>query len=143
MKKRIGYFLFLVSLFFSLSVYAAGADMKEGLWEISINMEMPGVPFAMPPIKQNHCYTKKELEDGKNAVPKSDEQCKVTDYKLSGNKASWAVQCKGENAMSGTGEIIFKGDSYDATVKMKGKGDSGEKMEMTQRIKGRRIGDCK
>lgn len=141
--KKMGLIFIFSAVIFPAAVYAAGADMKEGLWEISIAMEMPGMPFGMPPMKQNHCYTKKELEESKNAVPKSDEQCKITDYKLSGNKASWVTQCKGENAMSGAGEIIFKGDSYDATVKMKGKDSDGGAMEMIQHIKGRRIGNCK
>lgn len=145
--KKAGLFFCLSIFAFSVVVFAAGPNVHDGLWEIIITMEMPGMPAGMPfggqPIKQTHCYTKKELEDNKNTVPKSNEECKITDYKLSGNKATWSMQCKGKDVASGTGEIIYKGDSYEATMKVQDKSSNHGSMQMVQHIKGRRIGNCK
>lgn len=146
MKKMILFFVFGV-LIFPAVVFAGGPDMQDGLWEITMTMEMPGMPADMPfagqPIKMTHCYTKKDIEDSKNTVPQSDENCKITSYKLSANKAAWAVECKGKDGdMSGTGEIFYKGNNYEAAIKMQIK-DGKDTMQMMQRIKAHRIGDCK
>ncbi|MBI5887242.1 MAG: DUF3617 family protein [Deltaproteobacteria bacterium] len=145
--KKAGLTLVFAAIAFPMMVYAAGTDMKEGLWEIAVTTEMSGMPAGMPfggqEIKQTHCYTQKELKDSKNTLPKSDEKCEIVDYKSSGKKASWAVQCKGENAMNGSGEILYKGDSYESTVKMTSKNSRGRSMQIIQHIKGRRLGNCK
>lgn len=145
--KKAGLTLIFAVMVSSMTVHAAGIDMKEGLWEIAVTTEMPGMPAGMSiggrEIKQTYCYTQKELADAKNAVPKSGEKCKIVDYKLSGKKATWAVQCSGENAMEGSGEISYKGDSYESTVKMNIKSSRGRSMQTIQHIKGRRLGKCK
>lgn len=145
--KKTGLMFVFVAIVYPMTVYAAGIDMKEGLWEIAVTTEMQGMPAGMPfggqEIKQTYCYTQKELKDSKNAVPKSGEKCEIVDYKSSGKKATWAVKCSGENAMNGSGEISYKGDSYESTVKMSIKSSRGRSMQTIQHIKGRRLGDCK
>lgn len=122
---------------------AAPAAMQPGLWEITMKMEMPGMPIAMPPQTIQHCYTKKDLEDGKNTVPQSeDKNCKITDYKIQGNTVTWSVICTGENAMSGSGTMTMAATSYSGMIKAKMK-EGGQTMEMTQRLAGKRLGECK
>ena len=145
--KKTGLMLVFIAIMSPMTVYAADTYMKEGLWEIAVTTEMPGMPAGMPfrgqEIKQTHCYTQKELKESKNTLPKSDGKCKIVDYKLSGKKASWAIQCSGENAMNGSGEMLYKGDSYESTVKMNIKSSRGRSMQTIQHIKGRRLGNCK
>jgi hypothetical protein len=124
-----------VSLF--LPVPAPAAEMmKPGLWEITTSMEMPGMPYQAPPQTMRHCYTAQEVKE--EPVPK-DNNCKITDLKSSGNKVSWKLECKGEMAGKGEGEMVYLGDSaYEGKTKMQTQG-----MTMTSKYKGKRLGDCK
>lgn len=118
---------------------AGGPDLKPGKWEISMSMEMAGMPFSMPPTKINQCITKRDLEDPKKTVPSADknDDCVVKDYHIKGNTASWTMVCK--DGSTGRGEIIYKGSSYSGNMSIKVK---KEKTEVKYKIKGRRIGDC-
>lgn len=118
---------------------AAGSPMEDGLWEISTTMEMPGMPYKVPPTTVTHCYTKEDLKDNQKTIPQQKGDCKVTDQKYSGSKISWKMVCSGENPAKGAGEIVFKGSTaYEGTMKMETKG-----MAMTTKYKARRIGNCK
>ena len=43
----------------------AASGMQAGMWEITTRMEMPGMPVGIPPQTIRHCYTQKDVEDGK------------------------------------------------------------------------------
>jgi len=114
----------------------AADSMKPGLWEITTSMEMPGMPFQPPPQTVRHCYTPQEVKE--QPVPK-DESCKVTDLKSSGSKVSWKLECTGEAAGKGEGEITYQGDSaYEGKSRMQTQG-----MTMSMKYKAKRLGDCK
>ena len=116
---------------------AGAADtMKPGLWEITTSMEMPGMPFQPPPQTMRHCYTAQEVKE--EPVPK-DGNCKVSDLKSSGSKVSWRVECKGEMAGKGEGQITYQGDSaYEGWTRMQSQG-----MNMAMKYKAKRLGECK
>ncbi|MBI5015995.1 MAG: DUF3617 family protein [Deltaproteobacteria bacterium] len=116
---------------------AAESGIKEGMWEITTKMEMPGMPIQMPETTIKHCYTKEDVKDTGKTIPKGDGDCRITDLKQSGNKVTWKMKCKGGQAGSGEGEMVFKGDSYEGTMKVQAEGTT-----MTTRYKGRRIGAC-
>jgi hypothetical protein len=63
--------------------------------------------------------------------------CKISDYKVEGNKVSWSMKCTGRDAMSGTGALVYAGDTYTGVVKM-----SSGRETMTLRYRGKRLGDC-
>ena len=110
--------------------------MKEGLWEMTVTMEMPGMPFQPPPQTMRHCYTAEEVKN--EPVPR-DADCKITELKSSGSKVSWKLECQGEMAGKGEGEITYRGDSaYEGKSTMQTQG-----MTMTSRYQGKRIGECK
>lgn len=118
------------------STLPAAETMKPGLWEITTRMEMPGMPFQPPPQTMRHCYTEQEVKE--EPVPKGND-CKITDLKTSGNKTSWKIECKGEMAGKGEGEMTYLGDSaYEGKSRMQTQG-----MTMTSSYKGKRIGECK
>lgn len=129
----------LLVLTFAATAAQAASKMKDGLWEIATTMEMPGMPFQPPPTKITHCYTKADVEDQNQIVPKQDEKCKITNMKTTGSKTSWKMVCTGKNAASGEGEMTFKGDTaYEGVMKM-----TTEGMKMTSRYSAKRLGPCK
>jgi hypothetical protein len=73
-----------------ISVFAA-SEMREGMWEITSSIDMPGMPVKVPPTVVRHCYTKEDVQDQKKVVANKNTDCTVTDMKKSGSKVTWKV----------------------------------------------------
>lgn len=123
-------------LFGQLPVAQAADMMKDGMWEITSQAEMPGMPVKIPPSTIKHCYSKDDVKDQKKVIAR-EKNCTVTDYKVVGNKVTWAMKCTGQNAGTFSGETVFGADSYSSTMKMKSQGQN-----MTMKVKGKRVGNC-
>jgi hypothetical protein len=116
-------------------LYAAGNDE---LWEVTNKMEMPGMPFSMPGHSSNVCIQKGKQNDPSHAVPTDkDQDCKMSDVKMSGNKSSWKMTCTGKNAMTGSGEMTSGNGTYSGKMQMHSKDG-----DMTMSYDGKRIGTC-
>ena len=128
--------MFLVIFFIFVSVSFAGSLFKEGLWEITSKMEIPGMPVPMPPIKYKQCMT------NKNPVPNQSQpgqECRMKNVKTKGNTVSWEMVCDSQQGeVKSSGKITYKGDRFDGVVMMDMPGQGEMKMTMT----GRRIGKC-
>lgn len=109
------------------------------LWDVTMKMEMPGMPMAMPAQTFQSCL-KKDRAKSEDAIPKQDN-CKVTDVKTVGNKVSFAMECAGNDPMTGRGEITSTPTSYDGKMQMKST-RRGQEMEMTQTFSGKKVGAC-
>ena len=115
---------------------AALAEGTDELWEVTMKMEMAGMP-AMPPQTSQVCKKKGDRDPSKTAGKDRDSDCKMTDIKQSGNKSSWKMVCTKPEPMTGPGEVTYTGDTYQGTMKM----NSGD-MAMTQVISGKKLGTC-
>jgi len=133
MKKAI-VTLFCMLLLPSISFAADG--MRDGLWEISSQMEMPGMKMKVPPTVMTHCYSKADVKDQKTAIAR-DKNCTVTDMKTFGNKVTWTMKCTGKNAATMTGETVYGSDSYTSVMHMASAGHN-----MTTKVKAKRLGAC-
>ena len=93
------------------SMVCAHADsspaMQEGLWEITTELEMEGMPMKMPPTTFTQCLKKGQ------AVPmdqKPGQQCKIKDVTTEGSTTRWSVECSGSGGqMTGKGTASRKG----------------------------------
>jgi Protein of unknown function (DUF3617) len=136
-----------VAVLVTLGLAAAASDaaaqsspMRPGRWEVTIQMEMPGMPMQMPPIKDARCITQQQLDSPARGLPsgaKNPNDCKVSNYMASGSTVTWSMACSGPPASTGTGELRFDGDTYNGTMKM-----TMEQMPMTMKLSGKRVGDC-
>jgi hypothetical protein len=124
----------------------AGPNIREGLWEITVRMEMAGKPAnEIPPATQTLCLT------DKNKLPEllqKDQDCQITDAKTQGSEASWKMKCR-DNLITGSGKITYKGDRFDGIIHIRMQQDDAEPMkakphvyQLMQRIEGRRTGEC-
>lgn len=111
------------------------ADEQAGiLWETTSQSEMEGMPFKMPAQTLKVCAAKEWTQPPAGG----DKNCKTSDYRVVGSKATWTVQCTGEMTMTGAGEMTFEGsDSYTGIVRLTGDG-----MTMNIKLSGRKIGTC-
>jgi hypothetical protein len=128
----------LVLVVLPMTVLAA-EGIREGQWEITSTMEVPGMPMAMPPTTVKHCYTKEDVKDQKKMISR-EKDCTVTDFKHSGNKVTWKMKCTGKHAGVFSGETVFSGDSYESLMHMQS--DAGDSGSMSIKVKGKRIGNC-
>jgi Protein of unknown function (DUF3617) len=122
------------------TIAVAQSPIREGNWEVSIQMQIPNMPMQMPAQKVVRCITRKDLETPGGDLPGSadkDSKCTTSNRKVEGNKITWDMACTGRAAMNGTGEIVVDGDTYTGTMKMNG--DMGA---MTMKYDGKRLGDC-
>ena len=134
MTRRITLLIAAAALLIPL--VAGAAPMKAGKWQLTMEMDMPGMPMKMPPMSFSKCVTKEEAENPQPPKSKQSADCKVSDYKLDGNTLTWNVTCEKEN-LSGTGKITYSSESYEGTMQMK----MGEQ-EMSAKYSGKRLGDC-
>jgi hypothetical protein len=134
----------LAAAVLSQGAQAAAPNMREGMWEITMKMEMAGMPGGMPPQVVKQCFTKKDTENPQKFAQSGpgSERCQISNYQLKGNTASWDMACKGPEEMTGSGTITFSGDSYTGTNRMSMK-SGGQGQNMTMQYSGKRVGDCK
>lgn len=118
----------------------AGAQPGSGdRYSVTSRIEMPGMPFQMPPQKTEVCTSKQAATA--SMVPKEDN-CRVYDFKIVGQKSSYRIECTGKDAMTGEGENEQLGaTAYRGSMRMKGKAE-GEDVNIVMRYDGKRVGDC-
>lgn len=140
MKKFSIFFVVLISMLWTASAWA---ELKEGLWEITTQVEMKGMkgmPQSIPPTTVRQCITKS------NPVPQNKDKnidCKTVNLKTSGDTVNYAVECKGsgqEVQTSGTTTYSDKSMNGTSTTSVKIKGQPA--MKMTSKVKGKYIGPC-
>ena len=137
----------IVLALFATAAVIAQSGMRPGQWETTTQMQMANMPagFQMPSMKNTVCITPDQAKDPANAVPRQagrgrggKDDCKVSDYKTTGNTVTWSMACTSPDKVTGTGEMTFSGDdSYTSTMKM-----VMAQGEMTMKTTGKRLGDC-
>ena len=139
MRKEIRIALAFVVSVLWVAVAIASPNMHDGKWEITTKLDMKGLPMQMQPIKTTVCLDQKDAVPQK---PQKNEDCKMISNKVEGNTVTWVMQCKDKNGtVDSTGKITYKGDSFDGTLNMTMSGKGG-KQQMSQKMSGKRIGDC-
>ena len=122
------------------TIFAQG-PRRDGQWQVTIEMQMAGM--SLPPQTNTQCITPQDATDPQKSLPQAGRgrganagDCKISDYKVDGNKVSWSMACA-RDKMSGSGEFLYSGDTYTGTMKMNAAG-----MDMTMKYSGKRLGDC-
>lgn len=119
--------------------------MKEGEWEYTMKMSMPGMPgggMAMPGFRQ--CVTAAQIEKGGLGQKdgKMPDGCSIRNVKVSGNNASYTMECTKDPKMVSDVQMSFSGDSF--SMKQNTTMDQGgQKMQMVNDMTGKYVGPCK
>ncbi|MDP2784102.1 MAG: DUF3617 domain-containing protein [Sulfurimicrobium sp.] len=141
MKKLL---LLSLPVLFAVSQAYAEPNMQDGMWEITSKTEIQGLPpGSMPP---NMTHTMKQCMTKQDAVPREqvkNPNCKMVNTKVDGNAVTWNMQCRNkEGIVDSVGKITYSGSTFSGETRMNTSG-GGQKMNMVQKMSGRRIGDCK
>ncbi len=133
----------------SVSLAAQSGPRRDGNWEVTTTMEIPNMPAGMmPPFKSMQCITKEQANNPNSMVPPrpqrgrgGDDDCTVSDQKITGNKVTFNMKCTGAQPMTGTGEMTYLADSYTSAMVMNME-RGGQGMQVTMKSTGKRLGDC-
>jgi hypothetical protein len=101
-------------------------------WEVTSQMTVPGMPMQMPAQTRRVCVKP-------DAAPENtDPSCTNTVLSRTPSKLTWRVECTGEHAMTGLGEITYSSPSaYTGSIRF----DSAEG-GMTLELSGKKLGTC-
>lgn len=113
-------------------------DLKEGKWSIVTTMDMPNMPFQMPPVRITQCLTKQDYMPRQEEA-KNESLCQIVNKKVKGSTVSWDVKCPDSKSHT---VITYNYDSFSGDTKVETTA-KGEKMLMSSHIEGQYIGSCK
>jgi hypothetical protein len=141
MKKTI-----LPILLLLLVPLSAGAqsypevNMKEGLWEITAEFKVPGMPVTIPPVTHQQCITKKDLATAVNQAGQGTQECRPSNLSITNSTVVYDITCNsGGTTTQGHAELTYSGDHMQGSMKLSGP----QGMETTTVFTGHRIGDCR
>lgn len=114
--------IFVLSVFLTLAVPAMAMAATGEWWEVTMKMEMPGMPAEMagmmPAQTSKVCMLKGQEKD----PAKSDNKdCTISDVKYSGNTTSFKMKCTGKDAMTGDAVLTHTPNSFSQKVNMQSK----------------------
>lgn len=119
--------------------------MAPGLWEMTVDMHIDGMPMSMPAQTLRQCVTQAALDEN-HGIPKPRTHgkimCKMTSMDRAGDTVNWVMACSGEGDMQMNGTVTFDSrEAYHSTVHMAGT-MQGRQIRMTQNMRGKRISEC-
>jgi hypothetical protein len=127
MKSMVGVLALAGALAVPLS---AGAQGKDELWEVSSQMNVPGIPAGMGAMTQRICQ---DRDPAKQSPQGQDmERCRVTERKQSGNTLTMTVACP-------DGTAVIEQTYNAARTEYKGSMRMGD---MVMNMSGRKVGSC-
>ena len=132
--------LLLAALLLRAAPAIAETNIQEGLWEITIRMEVPGLPSNPAPVTSAHC-----LKD-RSEVPQllqKDSSCRITETKTAGESVSWKMKCEaGEGSIDGSGRMTYRGGRFDGVISLTMRRPDAGPLKIIQHVSGRRVGEC-
>lgn len=118
--------------------YAAGMQIKPGLWETKSQVTSPG--GTQENISQD-CIQESEISPEK--MMDDNQGCEVTDSSSNSNSMHWSIACSNDGvSMTGSGQAKSSGDMITGGMDIKAN-FGGQEIMMNTKWEGRRIGDCK
>lgn len=131
-----------VLLLLTVQPTTAGVDMTPGMWEVTIEMNVPGMPSGnIAPEPFTYCLTPEDLipVDEGNA-----DQCDISDIRTVGNTVSWKMKCPSDMGaeMKGSGWITYKHTEFSGAMEIDMDIPGHAAVKMTQKYKGKYLGEC-
>lgn len=122
----------------SSSSDSSNVNLQEGRWQITTEVKMANLPFAMPPTSYTTCLTQDDLVP-EQGIQQDNNACEITSQNVKGNTVSWTITCQSDQgAKVSNGSITYAGDTFNGkiTTEIPGAGTT------EQVLSGKRIGDC-
>lgn len=129
---------------FSLGAQAQSAgEIQPGMWEYQMESQMTGMPMKMPPTTIKRCLTAQDVAQNKHLAGDQKNPCTVSNMKASGGKVSYEFSCKMEQgSMKGSSSGSASATAMDIQTNMQMNMQGQPPMQMQQKMKARRLGNC-
>ena len=132
---------FLIAATALFATVASAADIREGLYEISVRAELAGQPMTQAPMVMRQCVTQQSVQDLMSQMGGAGA-CKVSNFQQSGNQARWNLACTGQMEVSGTGETQINGDEFTGRMNLSVQMGGDQSVPMVQSFSAKRVGEC-
>lgn len=126
-----------------LTPLAKASDIAPGQWNLTINLDAPGIPEPMRQQRQYDCITAEEAKDPEASLKNSWKQdnCTNGEVKRSGDTLRWSAECTmpgtdAKTRVSGkmvmhnskhyTSEMTMSGNNHSMKTRIDGKWASSE-----------------
>jgi len=114
----------------------AAGGMKPGNYEYTTKMEMPGMPFAMPPMTAQHCLKQSDIDKNEQYRTDRSQDCEVKNLKQAGAKTTFDLACKDGTTGKAEYNVTDTGMTGKTVLTREG-------TPMTMNMSAKRLGDCK
>lgn len=126
---------------------AAAPALQPGLYDISMQMVMKGMPMQMPVMTIRHCITSQDIANGNAyASSKDSKDCKISNMRQSGSTVSYDFSCAmggGHGLMAGRASGTSNATGYDILMNGHFVPAMEGMSEFSQKMGARRLGACK
>ncbi|NDP48447.1 MAG: DUF3617 family protein [Sulfuriferula multivorans] len=124
---------------------AAAPTMQPGLYDISMQFVLKGMPIQMPVTTFQQCITAQDVVNGMAYASSENKDCKISNLNQSGNKVSYDFNCaaqQGGPRMVGRASGISHATGYN--VMMEGRFNPAVEgmSEFSQKLNATRLGNC-
>lgn len=137
MWKKIGIISILCPFLAALPV--SGFEFRPGKYEVSIQMEVPGMPGGIPTQTMMQCLSGDSPVPGSNPAAQG---CEVTEMQTSGNTVTYKMECSQHGMQAKiSGMVTYTGDAFEGTTRTTMAAEAGNVI-MTTAVRGKRIGEC-
>lgn len=109
----------ILAILLCLNVSVAAAeipDIQEGLWEVSSEATIPGMPMKMPAVTMEQCFTKQSMKP-ENITQQNN--CQMNSMDIQNNLAQWSMSCEQEGMTMQGGLEIFSTKKQSFPVHLK------------------------
>lgn len=123
---------------------AAAAPMQPGLYDISMQMVMKGMPIQMPLVTFRQCITAQDIADGKAYASRENKDCKISNLRQGDKQVSYDFNCamEGGNRMVGRSSGTTHAAGYDVLMTGRFVPPMEGLSEFSQKLGAKRIGTC-
>jgi Protein of unknown function (DUF3617) len=125
---------------------APAGGIDPGLWKVITRTETGGV--IGPPHESSKCLTTADTGDLQTTFSPvartENSECAPIERRLSGDKLTWRLACKGQLDMELTGDFTFDAPHhYSGTVRTKAQMAGMQMVDSQQTIEGQWVSECK
>lgn len=145
---RLGWFFLPGLAGVALAGAAQGAEInaREGLYETTTIIEIPGVPAGiLPPQVVRQCVTDRDAADLRHFVNQGgggDGNCEIKNLTQGDHRISFALSCPAQQ-MAGQGDYVFSGDDFSGQMTLTMPNPAGgQEVTFTARTSAKRVGPC-
>lgn len=119
----------------------AETHLQEGLWEVTVQMDVGGQPATATPLVTRQCITQQSAQDLINQLAGTSGGCEVANLQQEGAEASWHLSCNGQVEVRGNGQLTMTSNGFDGSLDAM-VGMAGQSVPVHQTFSARRVGDC-